>query len=64
VWIFYIKCDIPELKGNNYKVWRERIILHLGWMDIDYAIRKNEPPSIIETSTPDVVDLYEKWEKI
>ena len=58
-----IKCDIPELKGDNYKVWRERILLHLGWMDIDYAIRKDEPLGITETSTPDVVDLYEKWEK-
>ena len=38
--IFNIKCDIPELKGNNYKVWREIIILHLDWMDIDYVIRK------------------------
>ena len=41
-----IKCDIPELKGDNYKVWREKILLHLGWMDIDYAIRKNEPSGI------------------
>ncbi|KAK4261155.1 hypothetical protein QN277_004196 [Acacia crassicarpa] len=32
-------------------------------MDIDYAIRKNEPPSITVTSTPDQVDLYEKWER-
>ena len=32
-------------------------------MDIDYAIRKNEPPSISKTSTPNVVDLYEKWER-
>ena len=35
-----IKCDILELKRDNYKVWREKILLHLGWMDIDYAIRK------------------------
>lgn len=58
-----IKCDIPKLKGDNYKVWKERILLHLGWMDIDYAIRKDEPPKIIETSIPDQVDLYEKWER-
>ncbi|KAK4257764.1 hypothetical protein QN277_007309 [Acacia crassicarpa] len=32
-------------------------------MDIDYAIRKDEPPSITATSTPDQVDLYEKWER-
>ena len=36
------RCDILELKGDNYKVWKERILLHLGWMDIDYAIWKDE----------------------
>ena len=58
-----ISCDLPILKGDNYKVWKERILLHLGWMDIDYAIRKDEPPAITETSEPDAVDLYEKWER-
>ena len=55
-----ISCDLPILKGDNYKVWKERVLLHLGWMDIDYAIRKDEPPAITETSEPNVVDLYEK----
>ncbi|KAL0433574.1 UNVERIFIED_CONTAM: hypothetical protein Slati_2691700 [Sesamum latifolium] len=58
-----MKCDIPELRGDNYKVWKERILLHLGWMDIDYAIRKTEPAPITKTSQPDEVDLYEKWER-
>jgi hypothetical protein len=35
--------DILYLKGDNYKVWKERILLHLGWMDIDYSIRKDKP---------------------
>ena len=25
-----IRCDILELKGDNYKVWKKRILLHLG----------------------------------
>ncbi|KAL0462992.1 UNVERIFIED_CONTAM: hypothetical protein Slati_0186800 [Sesamum latifolium] len=58
-----MRCDIPELRGDNYKVWKERILLHLGWMDIDYAIRKSKPAPITETSQPDEVDLYEKWER-
>ena len=33
----------------------ERVLLHLGWMDIDYAIRKEEPDPIIETSTAEGV---------
>ena len=57
-----VKCDIPKLKGENYKVWKERILLHLGWMDIDYAIRKDEP-KITSTSTPDEIALYERWEQ-
>ena len=40
------KCEIPELNIENYKVWKERILLYLGLMDINYAIRKNESPSI------------------
>ena len=57
-----IKCDIPELKGDNYKVWNERILLHLGCMDIDYAIRKDKP-TIIDTSTTAEKALYEQWER-
>ena len=58
-----IHCDIPELKGDNYKVWKERIILHLGWMDMDYAIRKDEPPTLTNTSTAADIMLYERWEQ-
>ena len=57
------KCDIPELRGDNYKVWKERVLLHLGWMDIDYAIRKEEPDPITEPSTAEAVYLYDKWER-
>ncbi|KAL6328894.1 hypothetical protein AAG906_003911 [Vitis piasezkii] len=32
-------------------------------MDIDYAIRKDEPHKIIDTSTPEEILLYERWEK-
>jgi len=38
----YIHCDILNLKGDNYKVWKERIIFHLGCMEIDYTIRKDK----------------------
>lgn len=58
-----VKCDIPELRGDNYKVWKERVLLQLGWMDIDYAIRKDESPAITEDSTQDAISLYERWER-
>ena len=56
-------CDIPELRGDNYKVWKERVLLRLGWMDIDYAIRKEEPDPITKTSIAEVDCLYDKWER-
>ena len=59
-----MKCEIPELKSDNYKVWKERILLHLRWMDIDYAIRKDEPPLITENSQLDDVDLYKKVREV
>ena len=35
-----IKLEIPEPKGDDYKVWRDIVLLHLGCMDFDYAIRR------------------------
>lgn len=50
------KCEIVELRDENYKVWKETILLHLEWMDIDCSIQKDEPHYIIETSLLDDVD--------
>ncbi|KAK6151249.1 hypothetical protein DH2020_016181 [Rehmannia glutinosa] len=58
-----MKFDVLELNGDSYKIWKERIVFHLGWMDIDYAIMKDELPAITENNIPDEVDLYEKWER-
>ena len=54
----YVRCNVPELHGSNYKTWKERILLYWGWMDIDYAIRKDEP-EITETNTKEEKVLYE-----
>lgn len=32
-------------------------------MDIDYAIRKDEPPAITDEITPTAIALYERWER-
>jgi hypothetical protein len=54
-----VRYDIPELKGDNYKIWKERVLLHLGWMDIDYAIRKDESPALTDTNTAADITLHE-----
>ena len=33
--------------------------MHLGWMDIDYVIRKEELDHVIETSTVEAICLYD-----
>ena len=57
-----IRCNVPELSGSNYKTWKERILLYLGWMDIDYALKKYEL-EITETSTKEEKVLHEQWER-
>ncbi|KAF7831342.1 Transmembrane protein [Senna tora] len=51
------------LSGDNYKVWKELILLHLGCLDLDYALRKEEPPVPTTASTPAEIALYERWER-
>ncbi|KAF7838710.1 Retrovirus-related Pol polyprotein from transposon TNT 1-94 [Senna tora] len=51
------------LSGDNYKVWKESILLHLGCLDLDYALRKEEPPVLTAASTPAEIALYERWER-
>ncbi|RVW72883.1 hypothetical protein CK203_057191 [Vitis vinifera] len=58
-----IRCEVPELRGDNFKIWKERILLQLGCMDKDYAIRKDEPHKITDTSIPEEIILYKRWEK-
>ena len=58
-----IQCDVLKLKGDNYKIWKERILLQLGWMNIDYTIKKDEPPTITYESSRVIVALYDQWEQ-
>ena len=54
-----IRLDVPDLDDDNYKVWKERILLQLGCMDIDYGIKKDEP-ILTEPSTLAQLALYER----
>jgi len=58
-----IRYDIPKLKRDNYKIWKERVLIHLGWMEIDYSIRKDESLTLIDISTAADIMLYKRWER-
>ena len=51
------------LIGDNYNVWKESIIFSLGCMDLDLALRVDEPPVPIESSVPNDKLDYEWWER-
>ncbi|KAL4304232.1 hypothetical protein GQ457_10G014510 [Hibiscus cannabinus] len=57
-----LEGDIPELTSEKFKFWKDSILLQLGCLDIDYAIRKSEP-SITDNSNQADLALYEKWER-
>ena len=54
---------IPMLFGDNYKIWRDKMLLALGCMDLDLALRMDEPYILTELSTQSERTLYEKWER-
>ena len=54
---------IPTLSGDNYKIWKDTVLLALGCMDLDLALRIEEPASPTEQSSQIDCTLYERWER-
>ena len=59
-----IHYGILKLKRGNYKFWKEKHLLHLGWMDIDYAIRKLESLLLLRPTLSMLLMSIEEWEKL
>ncbi|RVW58400.1 hypothetical protein CK203_113261 [Vitis vinifera] len=55
--------NIPMLNGTNFKKWKEHVIIVLGCMDLDYALRKDHPAHLTGASTTKQRDAIEKWER-
>ncbi|KAJ9685052.1 hypothetical protein PVL29_017183 [Vitis rotundifolia] len=55
--------NIPVLKGTNFKKWKEHVIIVLGCMDLDYALREDRPPDLTNASTVEKRAAMEKWER-
>ncbi|XP_021301086.1 uncharacterized protein LOC110429389 [Herrania umbratica] len=53
---------VSYLSGDNYKGWKESVLLHLECLDLDYALRKDEPTVPVSTSTLAEIALYERLE--
>ncbi|XP_047267381.1 uncharacterized protein LOC124897835 [Capsicum annuum] len=55
--------NIAVLNGTNFKKWKEHIMIVLGCMDLDYALRFDHPADLNETSSNEQKSAYEKWEQ-
>ena len=49
--IFANVNNIPVLNGTNFKKWKEHVIIVLGYMDLDYALREDRPPDLTSART-------------
>ncbi|KAL2516950.1 hypothetical protein Adt_13197 [Abeliophyllum distichum] len=54
--------SIPMLNGSNFKDWKENVLIVLGCMDLDLALRIEKPTSLTDASSPDDRRNFEKWE--
>ncbi|KAL8090858.1 hypothetical protein AgCh_040068 [Apium graveolens] len=51
---------IPMLNGTNYVTWKENFEIVLGCMDLDLALRKEQP---IPTTDDPKIDQTEEWKR-
>ncbi|KAL3655416.1 hypothetical protein CASFOL_001202 [Castilleja foliolosa] len=55
--------SIPMLNGSNFKLWRENLLIVLGVMDLDLAIRTDSPSPLTADSTSNEMRDMERWER-
>ncbi|KAL6328073.1 hypothetical protein AAG906_033346 [Vitis piasezkii] len=51
------------LNGTNFKDWKENMMILLGCMDIDLALRMPKPDELNEQSTQEDEVYWGKWER-
>ena len=52
--------NIPMLNDTNFKKWNEHVIIVLGCMDLDYALREDHPIDLTSASTAEQRAAMEK----
>ncbi|RVX19364.1 Retrovirus-related Pol polyprotein from transposon TNT 1-94 [Vitis vinifera] len=61
--IFANVNNIHVLNSTNFKKWKEHVVIVLGCMDLDYALRENRPLDLTSASTVEQRSTMEKWER-
>ncbi|XP_043705513.1 uncharacterized protein LOC122655380 [Telopea speciosissima] len=55
--------SIKVLNGSNFEEWKDSLIITLGIMRLDFALRVDEPTKPTTDSDTAAKTLYEKWEE-
>ncbi|RVW24610.1 Retrovirus-related Pol polyprotein from transposon TNT 1-94 [Vitis vinifera] len=61
--IFENVNNIHVLNSTNFKKWKEHVVIVLGCMDLDYALREDRPSNLTSASTVEQRSTMEKWER-
>ena len=61
--IFANVNNIPVLNGTNFKKWKEHVIIVIGCMDLDFALREDRPSDLTSANTAEQRSTMEKWER-
>ncbi|GMJ01540.1 hypothetical protein HRI_003823200 [Hibiscus trionum] len=51
------------LNGTNFKEWKRHVLIVLGCMDIDLALRQEQPAPLTADSIPDAKMDFERWDR-
>ncbi|XP_075478716.1 uncharacterized protein LOC142519555 [Primulina tabacum] len=55
--------SIPVLNGTNFKNWKENVMIVLGCMDLDFALREDRPVPLTEGASADEKANMDKWDR-
>jgi len=58
-----LESTVPMLNGNNFFEWKENLLFYLGCLELDLALRMDEPLALTDTSTPLEVTKHKRWER-
>ena len=51
------------LHDTNFKKWKEHVIIVLGYMDLDHALREDCPPDLTSANIAEQRSTTENWER-
>ncbi|XP_047309688.1 uncharacterized protein LOC124913113 [Impatiens glandulifera] len=55
--------SVPVLNGSNFKDWKENIQIIHGFMDMNLAIRTEQPTTPMVIISTEEKDKFERWER-